>query len=78
MWIAPSQGFVDPKEEGPTNFRYSDEEKVHFRKNPADFLQYRKTMEHNLNHVYDVMLKDSPVQKETRTVCFREGTGPGT
>jgi hypothetical protein len=72
MWIAPSQGFVDPKEEGPTNFLYTEEEKKNFRQNPQEFFKYRKIMEHNLNHVYDVMLLDSPVQKETRVVSLRQ------
>jgi cation diffusion facilitator CzcD-associated flavoprotein CzcO len=65
-WIAPSQGFVDPKNEGPKNFYYSAEEKRRFRENPDEFLAYRKKIESDMNRTFDTFLKDSPKQKAAK------------
>ena len=70
-WIAPSQGFVDPKEEGPKNFFYTDEEKRAFREDPDHFLAYRKKIECDMNRIFDIMLKDSPKQQVVRAVRRR-------
>lgn len=67
-WIAPSQGFVDPKNEGPKNFYYTQEEKKAFRENPDKFLEYRKRIESDMNRTFDTFLKDSPKQQAARVV----------
>lgn len=63
-WIAPSRGFIDPPEysDGRTHLIYSDDDKKKFREDPDFFLQYRKSIEGNLNRIIDVFLKDSPRQ----------------
>ncbi|KAL9618208.1 MAG: hypothetical protein Q9160_007042 [Pyrenula sp. 1 TL-2023] len=63
LWIAPSQGFVDPKNEGPTNFYYTQEEKERFRKDPDMFLEYRKRIESDMNRTFDTFLKDGSKQQ---------------
>ncbi|KAF2094347.1 flavin-binding monooxygenase [Rhizodiscina lignyota] len=63
-WIAPSQGFVDPKNEGPKNFHYTAAEKRKFREDPDEFLRYRKRIESDMNRTFDTFVKDSPKQKE--------------
>ena len=65
-WIAPSQGFVDPKNEGPKNFYYTAEEKKKFRDDPDEFLAYRKRIESDMNRTFDTVLKDSSKQKEAK------------
>ncbi|KAI9663199.1 MAG: hypothetical protein M1821_008247 [Bathelium mastoideum] len=62
-WIAPSQGFVDPKSEGPLNFFYTEADKKRFREDPDYFLSYRKNMESDMNRTFDTFLKDSEKQK---------------
>ena len=62
-WIAPSQGFVDPKTEGPLNFFYTEEDKRKFREDPDHFLAYRKDIESNINRTFDTFLKDSEKQR---------------
>ena len=69
-WIAPSQGFVDPKTAGPKNFFYTQEEKDAFRNDPDMFLKYRKQIESDMNRTFDTFLKDSPKQHEARKVCY--------
>jgi hypothetical protein len=69
-WITPSQGFVDPKVEGPTNIHYTAEQKREFREDPDKFLAYRKQIENDINHTFDVMIKDSPLQREAYKVCI--------
>ncbi|KAI9695963.1 MAG: hypothetical protein M1820_008375 [Bogoriella megaspora] len=70
-WIAPSQGFVDPKSEGPTNFFYSEEDKKTFREDPDHFLAYRKNIESDMNRTFDTFLKDSEKQKDAM-IAFAE------
>ncbi|KEF57047.1 uncharacterized protein A1O9_07237 [Exophiala aquamarina CBS 119918] len=67
-WIPPSQGFVDPINGGhdPTNLIYTDEDKKRFREDPKYFLEYRKTIESNLNRIIDMFFKDSPRQAGAR------------
>ncbi|KAL9108349.1 MAG: hypothetical protein Q9227_006809 [Pyrenula ochraceoflavens] len=65
-WIAPSQGFVDPKNEGPKNFEYTAEEKQKFREDPDMFLAYRKKIEADMNRTFDTFLKDSEKQQSAR------------
>ena len=62
-WIAPSQGFVDPKSEGPLNFFYTEQDKKRFREDPDYFLNYRKSIESDMNRTFDTFLKDSEKQK---------------
>lgn len=69
LWIAPSQGFVDPKNEGPTNFYYTQEEKERFRKDPDMFLKYRKRIESDMNRTFDTFLKDGSKQQSALVVC---------
>lgn len=65
-WIAPSQGFVDPKNEGPKNFYYTAEEKKKFRDDPDEFLEYRKKIESDMNRTFDTFLKDSSKQQAAK------------
>lgn len=65
-WIAPSQGFVDPATEGPSNFHYTDEDKKKFREDPEYFLQYRKKIEADMNRTFDTFMRDSPKQQMAR------------
>lgn len=67
-WIAPSQGFVDPKNEGPKNFYYTDEEKQSFRNDPDMFLAYRKRIESDMNRTFDTFFKDSTKQQSAFVV----------
>jgi hypothetical protein len=69
-WIAPSQGFVDPKNEGPPNFYYTDEEKKRFREDPDYFLQYRKQIESDMNRTFDTFIRDCDKQNEAKKVRF--------
>lgn len=62
-WIAPSQGFVDPKSDGPLNFFYTEEDKRKFRDDPEYFLAYRKSIEDDMNRTFDTFLKDSDKQR---------------
>ena len=62
-WIAPSQGFVDPKSDGPLNFFYTAEDKKKFRDDPDHFLAYRKSIEDDMNRVFGTFLRDSEKQK---------------
>ncbi|KAL9092133.1 MAG: hypothetical protein Q9165_004566, partial [Trypethelium subeluteriae] len=62
-WIAPSQGFVDPKTEGPLNFFYTDEDKRKFREDPDYFLAYRKSIESDMNRTFSTFIKGSEKQK---------------
>ncbi|KAL9073419.1 MAG: hypothetical protein Q9157_004753 [Trypethelium eluteriae] len=62
-WIAPSQGFVDPKTEGPLNFFYTDEDKKKFREDPDYFLAYRKSIESDMNRTFGTFMKGSEKQK---------------
>ena len=74
-WIAPSQGFVDPKSEGPKNFFYTAEEKEAFRNDPEMFLAYRKRIEGDMNRTFDTFFKDSEKQQVARVV---RPTSPST
>ncbi|KAK5051557.1 hypothetical protein LTR84_003209 [Exophiala bonariae] len=69
-WIAPSRGFIDPPGEanGKIDMVYTDEDKKKFRDDPDYFLQYRKSIESNLNRIIDVFLKDSQRQAGARQV----------
>lgn len=68
-WIAPSQGFVDPKNEGPKNFYYTNKEKEKFRKDPDMFLAYRKRIESDMNRTFETFFKDSTKQQSAFEVC---------
>ncbi|PGH11939.1 hypothetical protein AJ80_06904 [Polytolypa hystricis UAMH7299] len=77
-WIAPSLGFVDPKNGGPKNFSYTEEEKKKFRDNPEEFLAYRKQIESDMNRTFDTFLKEGPKQKaaiEIFTMIMKERLG---
>ncbi len=71
-WIAPSLGFVDPKNEGPKNFHYTDEEKAEFRRDPEGFLTYRKKIESDMNRTFETYLRQSDKQKEALIVNYLE------
>lgn len=67
-WIAPSLGFVDPKNEGPKNFHYTEVQKRKFREDPDEFLRYRKQIESDMNRTFDTFLKDSEKQQSAREI----------
>jgi len=75
-WIAPSQGFVDPANEGPSNFHYSDEEKKQFRDNPEEFLKYRKKIEADMNRTFDTFLNSSSKQRDAKKVWRKNRAQP--
>lgn len=63
-WITP--GFA--AEHTPTgdgaNFKYSDEQRALWRKDPEAYFQYRKRMEEEFNLAYNFTNVDSDLQKE--------------
>ncbi|KIW36786.1 uncharacterized protein PV06_11072 [Exophiala oligosperma] len=67
-WIVPSQGFVDPRDEGPKDFQYTEEEKREFRDDPDKFLDYRKQIEWDINRTFPTLLKNNDRQQEAQKI----------
>lgn len=58
--------------------KYSEEEKKRFREDPDYFLEWRKKVEHTVNCMFELFIKDSPVNKEgmkQMTQLMRERLG---
>ncbi|OQU95562.1 hypothetical protein CLAIMM_01747 [Cladophialophora immunda] len=65
-WITP--GVASSLIQGKVNHAYSEEEKAHFRENPAALKEYRKKIQHASNAVFGIFEKDSPAQLAAKDV----------
>ncbi|GAA6008727.1 flavin-containing monooxygenase [Rhodotorula paludigena] len=63
-WIATPFASTELLKRSPdaNNYSFTEEEKRHFESDPKAYLQFRKSMERELNGVHEVTLKGSPMQ----------------
>lgn len=62
-WITPEFGAEFAPDGRDTKF--SDEQKQKFASDPQAFLTYRKLVENKMNCIFDVLYKESDIQKES-------------
>ncbi|KAE8334229.1 hypothetical protein BDV24DRAFT_173606 [Aspergillus arachidicola] len=62
-WITPNICGRQTRDGMGTNFQYTEEEKQHFRDNPEELLEYRKSIEGAVNAVYALMISGSEENK---------------
>jgi hypothetical protein len=64
-WITPEFGADFALEGRETKF--SEEQKQVWAKDPKAFLEYRKHIEGSMNQIFDLLVKDSQIQKDSFT-----------
>ncbi|KAH0843527.1 putative sterigmatocystin biosynthesis monooxygenase stcW [Fonsecaea pedrosoi] len=70
-WI--TAGFAqDHAGPGGANFAFSEQQKKEFREDPKKYMQYRKSIESELNRRFKIAIMGSPEQEEARLYSINE------